>query len=298
MQSTKSIVLMFVTSLLWATGFIAMGVILKSVNVTTLLFFRYFIVVLALIPIILATEKFSLPNKKNILPIIGMAVFNVLLMNLLMFEAYKTTTGTNISVISAMNPLTISFWSFVILKVRFSFIQIIGALLAFFGVMVMIFKGDMQALFSLQFHSGDLLMILAVFSFGLSAICSKYATKTMSALNAVFYSGIIGIMLLIPLGIGKFEWPEWDTNLLLLVLLVGIFSTALAQWFFNISIKKLGPAESGIIINFNPVFTVLLSWIFLDQTPVLAQAIGWFIIIGGILLFYKKPKEDKQPITS
>lgn len=279
---------MFLASLLWATGFIAMGEILKSVNATTLLFFRYFIVILVLIPIILKTEKFTLPTRQNILPIAGMGLFNVLLLNLLMFEAYNTTTGTNISVISAMNPLTISFWSFIFLKVRFRPIQIFGALMAFFGVLVMVFKGDMVSLFSLKFHLGDLLMILAVFSFGLSAICSRFATRTISPLNALFYSSIIGLLLLMPWGIGKFQWPEWNTNLLLLVLLVGIFSTALAQWFFNISIKKLGTAESGIIINFNPVFGMLISWIFLSQVPVWGQLIGWPIIVTGTLLFYNK----------
>ncbi len=279
---------MFVTSFLWATGFIAMGVILKSINATTLLFFRYFIVILVLLPIILTTEKLGFPKKENIFPIIGMALFNVLLMNLLMFEAYKTTTGTNISVISAMNPLTIAFWSFVILKVRFKFIQVIGAFLAFFGVMVMVFKGNMFALFSLQFHLGDVLMIMAVFSFGLSAICSRYATKSMSPLNAVFYSSIIGLLLLTPLSIGNFEWPEWDFKLMFLVLLVGVFSTALAQWFFNISIKNLGAAESGIIINFNPVFGMLISFLFLAEIPAWGQLVGWAIIVVGTLLFYNK----------
>ena len=37
---------MFGASLFWAAGFIAMGEILKTINATTLLFYRYFIVVI------------------------------------------------------------------------------------------------------------------------------------------------------------------------------------------------------------------------------------------------------------
>ena len=217
-----------------------------------------------------------------------MAMFNVLLMNLLMFEAYKTTTGTNISVISALNPITIAFWSFLLLKVKFKFIQVLGAVIAFFGVIFMVFKGNMEALLNLDFHKGDILMILAVFSFGLSAICSRFATKTISPLNALLYSSIIALILLLPFGYSKLQWPDWYTKLLLLVLFVGIISTAAAQWFFNISIKRIGAAESGFIINFNPVFGLLISMVFLSEIPVWEQFLGWLIIVIGALMFYQK----------
>ncbi len=290
MTRKKSIALMFAASFCWAAGFIAMSVILKSVNAVTLLFLRFLIVILVLIPIIIKTEGFDFPKRKNILPITGMAVFNVLLMNLLMFEGYKTTTGTNISVISAMNPLTIAFWSFIILRVRFKWTQVAGAFLAFFGVLVMVFKGNMRALAGLEFHPGDLWMIAAVLSFGLSAICSRYATQTISPLNALFYSCIIGLILLLPVGLRYFEWPVWNTQLIVLVLLLGIFSTALAQWFFNISIKNIGAAESGFLINFNPVFGTLIALAFLHEIPVWGQLAGWIIIMLGAALFYNKLK--------
>lgn len=288
MTRQRSIVLMFAASFCWAAGFITMASVLKSVNAVTLLFLRYFITAIVLVPIILKTERLEVPKKRNILPITGMALFNVLVMNLMMFEGYKTTTGTNISVISAMNPLTIAFWSFVILKVRFGWLQVIGAFLAFFGVLVMVFRGDLQALAALQFHEGDLWMIGAVFSFGLSAICSRYATRSISPLNALFYSSIIGLLLLLPIGMASFAWPQWDATLTAQVLLVGIVSTALAQWFFNLGIKNLGAAESGFIINFNPVFGVLISLVFLGELPVWGQLIGWLIIMGGTALFYNK----------
>ncbi|RDC55955.1 DMT family transporter [Pedobacter chinensis] len=288
MSRQKSIILMFAASFCWAAGFITMGNVLKSVNAVTLLFLRYFITAIVLVPIILKTERFDFPKKNNILAIAGMAVFNVLLMNLMMFEGYKTTTGTNISIISAMNPLTIAFWSFVILKVRFRWLQVTGAFVAFFGVLVMVFRGNLQALASLQFHQGDLWMIAAVFSFGLSAICSRFATQSISPLNALFYSSIIGLVLLLPIGTASFSWPEWDARLIGQVLLIGVVSTALAQWFFNLSIKSLGAAESGFIINFNPVFGVLISLVFLREIPVWGQLIGWLIIMGGTALFYNK----------
>lgn len=291
---------MFAASLCWAAGFITMGSVLKSVNAVTLLFLRYSITAIVLVPIILKTERFDFPKKNNILPIAGMAVFNVLLMNLMMFEGYKTTTGTNISIISAMNPLTISFWSFVILKVRFRWLQVLGAFVAFFGVLVMVFHGDLQALVSLQFHQGDLWMIAAVFSFGLSAICSRFATQSISPLNALFYSSIIGLVVLLPMAITSFSSPVWDAKLIGQILLIGVVSTALAQWFFNLSIKNLGAAESGFIINFNPVFGVLISLIFLGEMPVWGQLIGWLIIMGGTAMFYKKflPKQAKDVIIN
>lgn len=267
---------MFAASFCWAAGFVTMGSVLKSVNAVTLLFLRYLITAIILLPIIMKTERLDFPKKRNIMPITGMALFNVLLMNLMMFEGYKTTTGTNISIISAMNPLTIAFWSFIILQARFRRLQVLGAFLAFFGVLLMVFQGDLMALVSLQFHEGDLWMIAAVFSFGLSAVCSRFATRCISPLNALFFSSIIGLILLLPIGMALFTWPEWNTMLIAQILLIGVISTAMAQWFFNLGIKNLGAPESGFIINFNPVFGVLISLAFLEEMPV------WGSLLDGL----------------
>lgn len=280
---------MVLASLSWSASFITIGLALQSINASTMILFRWLLAVLVLIPVAVMSEGLKLPTKQNILPLIGMGLFNVVIMNLLMFEAYKTTTPANVAFISALNPVLIAVWAFLLLKEQLTVTKIIGGILAFAGVVIVIFKGDIQALLSMQYRIGDFWMLIAVASHGLYTICARIASKTIGPINSVIYAGVFGILLYLPFSFSKIEMPDWSGNLIFYVFITGVIGTGVAQWLFVTSVKHIGATASGVIINFNPVFTVLLSWIFLHQMPVLSQLVGWIIIMGGIILFYKRP---------
>ncbi|MBL3199779.1 EamA/RhaT family transporter, partial [Klebsiella pneumoniae] len=83
-------------------------------------------------------------------------------------------------------------------------LQILSMILSFFGVILVLLKGNFSLLFSLHFNSGDLWMIAAVCIWGIYSVCSKWATKTTTPLMATLYSGIFGVILLLPFNIGSF----------------------------------------------------------------------------------------------
>ncbi|MDD4994021.1 MAG: DMT family transporter [Paludibacter sp.] len=286
---SKSIIVMMLASLSWSASFITIGLALQSVNASTMIFLRWLLAVIVLIPVGVLNEGLKLPNKQNLLPLIGMGLFNVVIMNLLMFEAYKTTTPTNVAFISALNPVLIAFWAFIFLKEKLGRYKIVGGIIALIGVIIVLFKGDINTFLSIHYRIGDVWMFIAVASHGLYAICAKVASKTIGSINAVIYAGIFGIILYLPFSFSKIKMPDWNYDLAFYVFITGVVGTGIAQWFFINSVKHIGATASGIIINFNPVFTVLLSGIFLNQIPVLSQLIGWVIIMLGIILFYKRP---------
>ena len=141
----------------------------------------------------------------------------------------------------------------------------------------------------MQYRIGDFWMLIAVASLGLYTICARIAPKTIGPFNSVIYAGIFGIVLYLHFSYSKIAMLEWSGNLIFYVFITGVIGTGLAQWLFITSVKHIGTMASGAIINFNPVFTVLLSWIFLHQMLILSQLVGWIIIMGGIILFYKRP---------
>lgn len=279
---------MLLASFCWGGAYIASGLALQSVNSSTMILFRWGLAVLFLFIIAVFVEGIKLPPRKSLLPIIGMALFNVVLSNFLMFEAYKTTSATNISFISGLNPIMISIWAMIFLKEKIGLYQIFGGILAFFGVIVVIFNGDFGQLLSLQYTIGDLLMLGAVASHGLYAICSKFALNIFSPINAVMYSGIIGLLMFLPFGYRDISVPQLNTDLIFYLLISGVLGTAFAQYLFVTSIKKIGAATSGIILNFNPLFAVLLSWLFLSKPINSSDILGWLIIVAGVVLFYRR----------
>lgn len=281
---------MILASLSWSASFITIGLALQTVTPSTMILLRWLLAVLVLIPIAIFTEGLKLPDKRNLLPLIGMGLFNVVIMNLLMFLAYKTTTSANVAFISALNPVMIAIWAFIFLNEKLGRNKILGGIIAFIGVIIVVFKGNLQAFLSMHYSIGDVWMFIAVASHGLYAICARLASNTLGSINAVIYAGIFGILLYLPFSFNGIEMPDWNLNLAFYVFITGVVGTGIAQWLFVTSVKHIGATASGIIINLNPVFTVILSAIFLSQMPVLSQLIGWVIIMCGMFLFYKMPK--------
>ncbi|MBS5908246.1 MAG: DMT family transporter [Dysgonomonas mossii] len=293
MKNNIYILMMLLASLFWAASYITSGLALNYINSSTLILFRWMIAIVVLAIIGIANRSTEKIPRKALLPIIGMGLFNVVIANLFMFEAYKTTTAINISFISGLNPIMISVWAVIFLKEKYNLYQVIGAILALIGVIIILFKGDIQTLFSLRYKIGDLYMFIAVASHGLYAMCSKIASKYVNPINAIMYSGILGLLLFLPFGYSEIEIPAFNYKLTLYILVTAILGTAISQYFFVTSIKNIGASASGIIMNFIPVFTMLLSLLFLGNKIEYPQIVGWIIITIGIVVFYNKKNKVK-----
>jgi hypothetical protein len=108
-------------------------------------------------------------------------------------------------------------WVFLLLKEQLTVTKIICGILAFAGVVIVIFKGDIHALLSMQYRIGDFWMLIAVASLGLYTICARIASKTIGPFNSVIYAGIFGIVLYLPFSYSKIAMLDWSGNLIFYV---------------------------------------------------------------------------------
>ncbi len=109
-------------------------------------------------------------------------------------------------------------------------------------------------------------MIVAVCIWGIYSVCSKWATKTISPMLATFYSGIFGVILLLPFHIRTFTVTKIDASFVTSLLYTGLISTVVCMVLWNIGVQKLGATTSGIFLNFNPIFTAILAFLFLRRS--------------------------------
>lgn len=75
-----------------------------------------------------------------------------------------------------------------------------------------------------------------------------------------------------------------------LLLGLGIFSTAMPILTLNIGVQKIGPTTAAIISSVEPLLTLLLALLLLDETLLLAQWIGAAFIIAGVLVLEVRPR--------
>ncbi|AEW53989.1 Permease of the drug/metabolite transporter (DMT) superfamily [Bacillus cereus F837/76] len=278
--------LLLLTSLLWGGNFVVGKSLVDHASPMTLTSLRWIIAIVCLLPMVWFKEKKIIPPRAAILPLILMGISGVALFNIFQFLALEKTSATNVGLISTLNAISIALFSVLFLKEKVNTLQILSMILSFFGVILVLLKGNFALLFSLHFNSGDLWMIAAVCIWGIYSVCSKWATKTTTPLMATLYSGIFGVILLLPFNIGSFTVTNINTSFITSLLYTGLISTVLCMVFWNIGVQKLGATTSSIFLNFNPIFTAILAFFFLGEELTWIQIVGTMIVVTGCYLFF------------
>ncbi|ODG93329.1 MULTISPECIES: DMT family transporter [Bacillaceae] len=279
------ILLLLLTSLLWGGNFVVGKSLVGHASPMTLTTLRWGIAIIVLLPIVWWKEKKILPPRKAILPLFMMGVTGVVLFNLFQFMALEKTSATNVGLISTLNTISIALFSSLFLKERLNFLQIFSMIISFFGVILVLSKGDMNLLFSMKLNLGDLWMVIAVCIWGIYSVCSRWATKHISPMMSTLYSGIFGLLVVIPFNLTDFTLVKINGSFIFSILYTGIISTVLCMLFWNIGVQKIGATSAGIFLNFNPIFTAILAFFLLNEKMTWVQVLGSIIVILGSFLF-------------
>lgn len=295
-------VLLLITSFLWGGNFVVSKFLVGHASSITLTDLRWIIAVICLFPVVWIQEKKILPPKRSILPLFLMGVTGVVLFNVFMFFALERTTAMNVGLLSTLNPVSIALFSLVLVKEKLRPLQIVAMVISFLGVVIVLCRGEVDRLLSLRFNSGDLWMLAAVSSWGLYSVFGKWAMKDTSPMMSTLYSGIFGVLTLLPFNLSSFTITNVNASFVVSLLYIGILSTVVSMVFWNIGVQKLGGTAAGMFLNFNPVFTAILAFFLLGEKMTWIQFAGSVIVILGCYLFARfkmplKPAVNMQKIS-
>ncbi|MCM3271977.1 DMT family transporter [Paenibacillus elgii] len=282
----RYVLLLLLTSLLWGGNFVVGKSLVGHASPMTLTSIRWIIAILCLFPIVWWKEKTILPSRAALLPLFFMGITGVVLFNLFQFMALERTTATNVGLISALNTISISVCSFLFLKERINLLQILSMLFSLVGVILVLSKGNIDQLQAFHFNTGDLWMMGSVCVWGIYSVCSRWAMKNnTSPMKSTLYSGIFGLIVLLPFNFSDFTVSNINGSFIQSILYTGVISTVVCIVLWNIGVQKLGATTAGMFLNFNPVFTVILAFLFLGEQMTWIQGIGGCVVIIGCYLF-------------
>ncbi|MGG5254349.1 DMT family transporter [Neobacillus sp. SM06] len=285
--------ILLITSFFWGANFVFSKFLIGHASPITLTILRWIIAVLFLFPLVWKKEKkLSLP-KESLLPLLLMGLTGVVLFNIFQFLAIAGTSSINVSLISTMNPISIAIASAFLLHEKMSGKQMTAMAVSFFGVLVVLTKGDASKLFALRFNIGDLWMVTAVMIWGIYSICAKWAMKTVSPMAATFYSGLFGVLILLPFNLTNMQVENINLPFLSSLVYTGLISTVVCMLLWNMGVQKVGATNAGIFLNFNPVFTVMLAFLILNEKMNGAEWFGSAIVITGCYLFSRFASSKK-----
>lgn len=175
----------------WSFNLIIASYFATSLEPFEIAFGRWFVASLILVPMAWTgiKQNFSLLLKSWKL-VISLAITGIVLDNTLIYYAGRTASAINMGLLDVTGPIFLVILSRIFLKTPISLQQILGLIIAVFGVIVIILQGDLTQLRHFKLVSGDLIMLFNTFCFAVySLLQAKTPAPNIAIGNARSHGG-------------------------------------------------------------------------------------------------------------
>lgn len=287
-----------VTMLFWGGTFIAGRILAGSVSPASAAFVRFVIATLALAVLTrMIHGRIPIPSRRQWLSLLLLGMTGIVSYNILFFIGMQNIEAGRASLIIALNPLAITVAAAIFLDEKLSFMQFGGILISLTGALFVISNGHPWSIFSGGFGIGEASILGCVASWTAYSLIGRNVLKTLSPLVSVFYSSLIGTLLLFPFALNN----NLTTNILTYSIydwasltFLGLLGTAVGVSFYYRAIQKIGASRSSVFINLVPFFSILLSWLMLGEAMKFSVLSGGLLLLTGVYLTNRLPKKQSS----
>ena len=271
--------------LIWGLNLPLLKYLLLYVDPVTMTAFRLLLAGVAVFVILFAFKLVRLPTKNEWKYIILGALLNVVLHHYFLNMGLFRTSGTNAGLILGTGPVLTAVFVSLIIRNYPSKVQWVGFILGLGGVGSVVLAGGGVAGLAL----GDIFVFLSILAQVLSFLVISKAAKTLDPRLMTAYMMVVGSLVLLVIAViqepGEIRaFAEVPRIFWLGFAASGIIGTAVGHMLYNYSVGKVGPSKAAIFINFNTMFSLIGSALFLGEIITGRHLIGLFIIITGVIL--------------
>jgi drug/metabolite transporter (DMT)-like permease len=206
--------------------------------------------------------------------------------NALFYVAGHHTSAINIGILQGSIPIFVLLGSLLVLRQPISLIQGSGVAVTLLGVVIVASRGDPGELLGMSVNRGDLFIVIACFFYAAYSI-GLSRRPNVSALG--FFAAVAVVAWIVSLPLVAIEtyqqgWTAPTPTGWMLVLMVTLLPSLIAQIFFIQGVSLIGPGRAGVFVNLVPVFASIMAVIFLQEVFQIYHALALMLVLGGIWL--------------
>jgi drug/metabolite transporter (DMT)-like permease len=294
--STSAIVYLVIPPMLWAGNAVVGRLISTLVSPMSFNLLRWtlaFVLLLTVARRVLRPDGplWSQWRRFAVLGLLGTSGYNAL-----NYLALHTSTAINVTLVGASTPV----WMLLIGRLFFhqtvSARQMLGAALSIVGVLLVLSRGEWAVLMQLQLVPGDFYVLAASIGWAVYSWMLMHPTPESADIRADWTSFLVAQVVFGLLWSTLFtagEWAltpahvDWGWPLAAALAYVAIGPSIVAYGAFGAGIQRAGPHVAAHFINLTPLFTALLSAVFLGEPPTVYHALAFVLIVMGIALSRK-----------
>jgi drug/metabolite transporter (DMT)-like permease len=297
--SVQTALLMTLPPLLWAGNAVVGRLVAGMVPPLTLNFLRWVIAALILLPLGWRALRDPQVLRGRWLYLLVIGTLAMGMYNALQYLALTTTTPLNVTLIAASMPVAMLAVGSAFYGEHPSARQLFGATLSIAGVLVVISRGEAQALARVQFDRGDLYIVVAVVSWAFYSwlLVRPPASMRPPARPDWDWAAFLLVQMLFGLlGAGAVAGAEqalgakpivWNGAAVAALLFVAIGPGIVAYRCWGLGVERGGPALAAFFSNLTPLFAALMSTLWLRETPQWFHALAFALILAGIVASMK-----------
>jgi drug/metabolite transporter (DMT)-like permease len=280
--------LLTLCSLIWAGNWVVGRAVRDTVPPAALAFWRWSIAALILAPIVLPRlrgQGHILLRHWKVLALLGGT--GISLFQFLIYTGLRYTNAVNAMLMNSAMPLFMMLVAWLIDRHKVMPRQVAGMVVSFFGILVVMNRGDWSTLRDFSFNPGDLVILAGMPVWGVYSVVLRRRPAELDALSLVFVLSVIGALFLAPayaleslfLPSALLSWSAVGA-----VLYVALFASIAAYLCWNRGVDMIGPNRAGFTQHLIPAFGTALAVVFLGEQVHLFHAVGIATILLGVWL--------------
>jgi drug/metabolite transporter (DMT)-like permease len=286
MKKYSAELILLAITLIWGATFTIIKIALVNVSPMVFITIRFSFATILLLPFFLQRYK----------KISGKMLLSGLLLGVMYFLGFSTqtiglkyTTATKSGFITGTFIIFTPIFQYVFEKKKPGKGNIIGVFFVLVGLILLSSKGnstlDIFTEIGSGFNVGDFFTLLCAVFYAMYLVYLDITSKKCDYIILVFQQisttavlGIISVIILSGLGLESIKFM-FGGNLIFAFLYTSILATVISTSIQTKYQKIITPTKAGIIFSFEPIFSALIAYYFINEK------ISRFSFIGGILIF-------------
>lgn len=283
--------LLVLTMALWGGAIVTARGVYEVAPPVALTFWRWLLAMVMLLPIVWRKlPAFWVDPNRSLAALLPLSCAMVI-GTTLSVTAVNFTTAINATIINAAQAAMTALVAFLALQERLTARQISGIACAFTGILIMVFRGDLSLLRSVEFNWGDLLMLGAIIAWAFYAVGLHRERHLPSGDVLLFVISVTGTVMLLPLYVLEtLLWRGFVPSAPALsgVVYLTVASTLVAVYFWNVAIRSVGANRASVFVNLLPVFGAVFAMQFLGERLHVFHVAGAALVFAGIVMAVRR----------
>jgi len=226
-------------------------------------------------------NKFKELQNKDAYKDLLLSTFWITFIFTIIFIGLRYTTAGNMAVIIFLQLLFSYLYFNVFGKEKMETIHLVGAIIMGMGAIVILFPPD------LAFNKGDWLILIAAAVSPFVNLYQKRAREYCSAETILGFRTVVGLPFVALLAYFLEPAVSYENFMLAFpyIFIIGSAIYVISKIMWIEALNRLAITKLSAMLALLPVFTLIFSYLYLDEVPELRQMMGIIpVLVGGYLI--------------